>query len=98
MKSADGPLANRHERIFKEFELMTSLRDCINEKCKSCIYDPFTAGGWKEQVTVCSSANCPLHPVRPISDSCRRDGYPDPKAINALAELLDQRDRERSKR
>jgi hypothetical protein len=45
---------------------MTSLRTAINAKCRSCIYDPGCGGGgWREQVAACSSANCPLHPVRP---------------------------------
>ena len=45
---------------------MTSLRNAINAKCRSCIYDPESGcGTWREQVTKCASANCPLHPVRP---------------------------------
>lgn len=44
-----------------------SLRAAIDAKCKSCIYDPGARGNWREQVQGCSSANCPLHPLRPIS-------------------------------
>lgn len=45
-----------------------SLRAAINAKCKSCIYDPGgSSGTWREQVEACSSANCPLHAVRPLS-------------------------------
>jgi hypothetical protein len=45
---------------------MASLRRAIDAKCRSCIYDPGCGGGgWREQVAACSSANCPLHPVRP---------------------------------
>lgn len=45
-----------------------SLRAAINAMCKSCIYDPGSGNGsWREQVRACSSANCPLHPLRPIS-------------------------------
>lgn len=45
---------------------MASLRTAIDAKCRSCIYDPgYGGGGWREQVAACSSANCPLHPVRP---------------------------------
>jgi hypothetical protein len=55
-----------------------SLRAAIDAKCKSCIYDPGAAGNWREQVSDCSSANCPLHPLRPISGAfrlqLRRDG------------------------
>lgn len=45
-----------------------SLRAAIDAMCKSCIYDPRSGNGsWREQVRACSSANCPLHPLRPIS-------------------------------
>ena len=44
-----------------------SLRAAIDAKCKSCIYDPLAGGTWREQVQGCSSADCPLHPFRPIS-------------------------------
>lgn len=48
--------------------LRLSLRDAVNAKCKSCIYDPFGGcGTWREQVQACSSANCPLHSVRPMA-------------------------------
>ena len=43
-----------------------SLRAAIDAKCKSCIYDPGARGNWREQVSGCSSANCPLHALRPI--------------------------------
>jgi hypothetical protein len=45
------------------------LRECINAKCKSCIYDPEAAGTWRQQVTICSVTECPLYPVRPRSRS-----------------------------
>jgi hypothetical protein len=45
-----------------------SLRTAIDAKCRDCIHDPIGGGGtWREQVEACSSANCPLHPLRPIS-------------------------------
>ena len=46
-----------------------SLRACVNDKCKSCIYDPEAAGTWLQQVTLCSVTTCPLYPVRPVSKS-----------------------------
>ena len=49
-----------------------SLRAAIDAKCKSCIYDPGARGNWREQVSACSSTNCPLHPSRPISGAFRR--------------------------
>jgi hypothetical protein len=45
-----------------------SLRAAINAKCRECIYDPLSAGNWKKQVEACSSATCPLHPLRPFSN------------------------------
>lgn len=50
-----------------------SLRAAIDAKCKSCIYDPGDCGNWREQVSGCSSGNCPLHAVRPISAAHRRE-------------------------
>lgn len=44
-----------------------SLRDAINSKCKECIYDPHAEGNWRQQVTSCTSPNCPLFPHSPRS-------------------------------
>lgn len=44
-----------------------SLRTAIDRKCKECIYDPLAPGAWREQVEACSSSNCALHAVRPLS-------------------------------
>lgn len=45
---------------------MPSLRNAIDAMCRACIYDPGSGtGAWREQVSACSSSNCPLHPVRP---------------------------------
>lgn len=47
-----------------------SLRAAIDAKCKDCIFDSFAGNGkWREQVAQCSSANCPLHAVRPLPKS-----------------------------
>ncbi len=43
-----------------------SYRAAIDQMCKSCIYDPGSGGGWREQVETCASSNCPLHHVRPL--------------------------------
>lgn len=51
-----------------------SLRAAIDAKCKSCIYDPGSGNGaWREQVEACTSSNCPLHPLRPVSGAFRRE-------------------------
>lgn len=44
-----------------------SLRKCVNDNCKSCIYDPEAAGSWRQQVTLCSVTGCALYPARPIT-------------------------------
>ena len=44
-----------------------SLRKCINEKCRDCIYDSIVSGTWRQQVTLCSVKSCALYDVRPKS-------------------------------
>ena len=44
-----------------------SLRKCINEKCRDCIYDSIVPGTWRQQVTLCSAKSCALYDVRPKS-------------------------------
>jgi hypothetical protein len=48
---------------------MPDFRAAVNAKCKECLYDPeiLGLGNWRDQVEACSSPNCPLYPVRPIS-------------------------------
>ena len=46
-----------------------SLRKAINAKCKDCIFDPMEPGNWRQQVTACTSNDCALHSVRPMSES-----------------------------
>jgi len=43
-----------------------SLRKCINDKCKECIYDSYSPGTWRQQVAECTSPECPLYGVRPF--------------------------------
>ena len=45
----------------------TSMRKCINDNCKNCIYDPGAAGTWRQQVTLCTVTSCALYPVRPVT-------------------------------
>jgi hypothetical protein len=42
-----------------------SLRKAIDAKCKECIYDPYSSGTWRKQVSECTSNNCPLYLFRP---------------------------------
>lgn len=45
---------------------MTSRSDCIERKCKECIYDSSEKGTWRQQVQHCTSYDCPLFGVRPL--------------------------------
>ena len=47
------------------------LRASINAKCKDCIYDNLGEGNWRQQVSACTSEDCPLYAVRPISSPKR---------------------------
>lgn len=42
-----------------------SRQKAINEKCKSCIYDPHAGGTWRKQVEECTIIGCPLYEYRP---------------------------------
>ena len=46
-----------------------SLRKCINDNCKTCIYDPNAAGTWRQQVMLCTVTSCDLFPARPVTKS-----------------------------
>jgi hypothetical protein len=46
---------------------MASLKQCIADKCKDCIYDHLAPGTWREQVEQCNSPKCALWPVRPMT-------------------------------
>ena len=48
-------------------EKRLSLRKCVNDNCKSCIYDPEAAGTWRQQVTLCPVTSCALYRVRPAT-------------------------------
>jgi hypothetical protein len=45
---------------------MPSLRNHIDQHCKSCSYDKEDAGGWRQQVAECQGFTCKLYPVRPL--------------------------------
>ena len=48
-------------------EKRLSLRKCINDNCKNCIYDPKSLGTWRQQVSLCTVTNCAFYPVRPAT-------------------------------
>jgi hypothetical protein len=47
-----------------------SMRRAINEMCRTCIYDSVAGTGtWRQQVEACTVVECPLYPLRPVSDT-----------------------------
>ena len=66
-----------------------SLRAAIDGKCRACIHDPLSAGTWREQVAACVSANCDLHPVRPLPRAVLQGGRIDAEALRTLRDRLD---------
>ena len=52
-----------------KIEKRPSLRKCINDNCKTCIYDPKAAGTWLQQVSICTVTSCALYPVRPTTNA-----------------------------
>ena len=44
-----------------------SLRSAINAKCHDCTVDPLDRGTAAQQIACCTSTDCPLHPVRPVT-------------------------------
>jgi hypothetical protein len=65
-----------------------SRAQAINAKCRECIYDPYSAGTWREQTSACASSNCALHAFRPLSRTAKT-----PEALAALRKSLDVRNR-----
>ena len=60
---------------------MASLKRCIINKCKECIYDPIAKGSWRKQVENCTSYTCPLYEVRPLT-SKRREKEDEIEVLN----------------
>ena len=52
-----------------KIEKRPSLRKCVSDNCKTCIYDPKSTGTWRQQVTLCSVHKCELWDVRPTTDT-----------------------------
>ena len=48
---------------------MASLKKCISNHCKECVYDSAMPGTWREQVEQCAVENCALWAVRPLTMS-----------------------------
>ena len=59
-----------------------SVRKAVNAKCKDCSWDPAAPGTWKVQIQCCPCIECPLWPIRPVSES----GEPNRALLDALEE------------
>ncbi len=66
-----------------------SLRHAINQRCRDCIVDPLSRGGWREQVTACNNTGCALHAVRPVPRSCIVNGQMCRVEIAKVRERID---------
>ena len=49
-------------------KLVTKLtrKQAINKNCKDCIYDPASAGTWRQQVEACAVTTCAFYDWRPL--------------------------------
>ena len=45
----------------------TTRQQAINAFCKSCNYDEYDKGNWRQQVASCTMRDCALYAYRPIS-------------------------------
>jgi len=57
-------------KVINREKAKPGLRGKINANCAYCIYDPFgSKGTWRQQVEECTSYDCPLYEVRPVSET-----------------------------
>ena len=50
----------------KELTKRLTRKQAINANCKDCIYDPVSAGTWRQQVAACPVTTCALYDWRPL--------------------------------
>lgn len=63
-------MADVKQTIIDREKRRPGLKGPINAFCCQCIYDPEGGtGGWIQQVTECTSYDCPLYDVRPQNKS-----------------------------
>ncbi len=78
---------DKRDQLINKHKNTNGLRGKINAKCAECIYDSFQPGNWRQQVEACTSPNCPLYEVRPVSKP-KRLATKTQKACNGLPEIL----------
>ena len=57
---------DQRKGLIKNWASKSGLRPKINAFCIECIYDPYSEGTWRKQVTECTALTCPLFSVRPL--------------------------------
>ncbi len=60
------------DRVIEREAKKPGLRGKINAFCCHCRYDPYSEGTWLKQIEKCTSCDCPLFTVRPISNAKRK--------------------------
>ena len=56
------------EKLIQRQVSKKGWRGRVNAKCIECIYDEKSGSGtWRQQVEACTSTDCPLYPLRPIT-------------------------------
>lgn len=51
---------------YKQLVVRLTRKHAINKNCKDCIYDPVSAGTWRQQVEACPVTTCTLYDWRPL--------------------------------
>jgi hypothetical protein len=75
-----------------------SYKQSVEKMCFGCGYSKGSAGTWRQQIAACLSLDCPNFYNRPVPDGYRIGGVIDQAACNKLADILEARDSERSRR
>lgn len=55
------------DRIVEREQKKAGYKGKIRAFCAHCIFDPYQDGSWLKQVENCTSCDCPLFSVRPVS-------------------------------
>jgi len=62
-------MSDRRADLIAKEASKSGFRGKVNAKCIDCIYDDAIGGNgsWRKQVEDCTSFDCPLFDVRPVS-------------------------------
>jgi len=61
-------MCDRQKELIAEWVSKPGFKGKAYAKCIECIFDSNGGGGsWRQQVEACTSVNCPLYSVRPLS-------------------------------